>query len=105
MTNKGLFKFSFILLQLGWFPFMWLSVWGSWNREWGVVVLLVGLLICMLGAISAIPLMQKDDLFKTIDELEKERAELKEKLDHVDKIISVVGKHEAIKLWEESKKK
>jgi len=74
MKNKIWHNIAFYSLLLGWFPFMWLSVWGSWNREIGVIVLLVGILICIFGSMMVMPLLKNNDLFKSIDQLDEERA-------------------------------
>jgi len=73
MKYKTWLKISFYSLLLGWFPFMWIAVWVSWNREVGLYVLISGLGFFLWGSMSMIPLLKNEDLFKSIDELEAER--------------------------------
>lgn len=72
MKYKTWLKISFYSVLFGWFPFMWIAVWASWNREIGLYVLLLGLFFCFSGSIL-ISLLKHEDLFKSIDELEAER--------------------------------
>lgn len=71
--SKIWYYLAFYSLLLGWFPFMFLAAWGSWDRERGVIVMLVGLGLCVFGSMMIMPLMRNNDLFKSIDELEEER--------------------------------
>jgi len=73
MNYKTWLKVSVYALLLGWFPFMLVSIWASWNREYGLIVLLIGLGICMFASMMILPLLKNEDLFKSIEELEKER--------------------------------
>lgn len=41
--------------------------------------------------------------FRMVDDLRTEKERWKERADHLEKVISVIGKHEAIKLWEQGK--
>lgn len=70
---KKWFKFGFLSLLFGWFPFMWIAVWGSWNRDIGIIVLLIGIFFCFMGTLSILPLLMNDDLFKKIEQLEEEK--------------------------------
>jgi hypothetical protein len=73
MKYKTWLKISFYSLLFGWFPFIWFSLWGSSNRDIGVFVLSFGVILCVAGTMTMLPLLKHRDLFKSIDELEEER--------------------------------
>lgn len=88
MNTKLWFYISYMTTMVGWFPFMWVSVYASWNREVGAFVLCIGILVCMFGALSMLFMMGKDELFKSMDELGEEkqkyieaRKKLEQKID------------------------
>jgi hypothetical protein len=87
MKYKTWLKISFYSLLLGWFPFMWLSVWGSWSRVVGVFVLSFGVILCAFGSMMMLPLLRHEDLFKSIDELEEERMKYHEARKRLEKKI------------------
>lgn len=90
MFSRTWAKAAIYLLILGWFPFIWLSVYGSWNREIGVIVAAVGIIILISGSMLTMPLLKDEDLFKSIEELEKERALLSDARKRlIDKIESI----------------
>jgi hypothetical protein len=78
MKTKIWTQVAFYTLLFGWVPFLWLSIFGSWNREIGVYIMLFGLLLCLLGTMLMMPILRNNDLFKYIDELEEERTKLYE---------------------------
>lgn len=88
--SKIWYNISFYSLLLGWFPFLFFSIWGSWNREIGIYVMIAGLSLCVFGSMTFMPLMRNGDLFKSIDELEEERqrfSEARQKLER--KIVEI----------------
>jgi hypothetical protein len=73
MKTKIWTRIAFTAMFLGWFPFMWVSIYASWNREIGLIVLLSGFSICLFGGLMMLPVLRNDQLFKSIDELEEAR--------------------------------
>jgi hypothetical protein len=66
---------------------MWLSIYGSWNRDVGVYIMLIGLFFCFIGSILMLPLLRNQDLFKSIEELEKERESYHKAVQRLEKKI------------------
>ena len=60
---KKLYGIALVISTIGWFPFMWLSIWGSWNREAGMWVLLLGLVLCLFSGIILIGLLNNKALW------------------------------------------
>ncbi len=87
MKYKTWLKISFYSLLLGWFPFVWFSLWGSLNKEIGGIVFLVGIVLCVFGSMMMLPLIKHRDLFKSIDELEEERMKYYEARKKLEKKI------------------
>jgi hypothetical protein len=87
MKSKIWTQVSYLILLLGWFPFMWLSIYGSWNREIGVFIAIGGLCLCMFSSMMTLPLLRNNDLFKSIDELEEERMKYHEARKKLEKKI------------------
>jgi len=73
MKNKTILQIGFYSTTIGWFPFMWIAVWASHNREYSIIAFLIGLIFCTFGCLMILPLIKNNDLLKSIDELEKER--------------------------------
>jgi superfamily II DNA or RNA helicase len=48
---KKLQIIALFTLTIGWFPFMWIAIWGSWHREYAVLILVLGLFMCMSSAL------------------------------------------------------
>lgn len=88
IKNKTWFKIAFYSLLFGWFPFMFVAVWGSWNRDMGVIVACVGILLCMFGSIMMLPILKDNDLFKSIDELNEERVKYYEAIKRLEQKIT-----------------
>jgi len=42
---------------------MWIAVWGSWNREVGMWVLLLGLVLCFFSSITLVQLLNNKVLW------------------------------------------
>lgn len=78
MTTKTFAKIGYYTLLLGWFAFIWIAVWGSWNREYSVFVALCGLSCCIFGAAVLQDAFINGELFKTIDELNEEKRKYQE---------------------------
>ena len=78
MKNKSLLMIGFYIIVIGWFPYMLLCVWGL-NQEpiYRAVIILVGVSFCLFGSMMVLPLLKNDDLFKSIDELEREKVDYK----------------------------
>jgi hypothetical protein len=87
MKYKTWLMISFYSLLFGWLPFMFLSVWGRWNREVGMFVCSFGVILCVVGTMTMMPLLRDEDLFKSIDELEEERMKYYEARKRLEKKI------------------
>jgi hypothetical protein len=73
MKSKLWHNIAFYSLLMGWFPFMWLSLFGYSHQEYATFISMGGLLLCVWGSILIMPLMRNNDLFKSIDQLSEER--------------------------------
>ena len=78
MKYKTWLKIGFFSLLFGWFAFMPITIWASLNREVGLYVFLLGIIFCLLGSVTMLPLLRDADFFKSIDELEAERERYRE---------------------------
>lgn len=58
-------------MLFGWFLFMLLAIWGSWNRDVGIVVFLIGVFICFMGSLSFLSLLNNNTFWRTQEELEE----------------------------------
>ena len=87
MKTKIWTRIAFICLTLGWFPFMWVSIYASWHRELGLIVALVGLCLCIFGSMMIIPILKDNDLFNSIDELDKAKNKYYEATQRLNKKI------------------
>lgn len=70
---KNWTRIAFTIMFLGWFPFMWICIYGSYHKELTAIILVVGMTMCAFGAMMMLPILRNDQLFKTIDELEEAR--------------------------------
>jgi hypothetical protein len=57
---------------------MWLSIWGSWNREAGMWVLLLGLVLCLFSGIILIGLLNNKALWLSQDKYNEHIQEFKD---------------------------
>ena len=87
MKNKTWAKIAFYSVLLGWFPFMFVCAWGMWlDVEYRLIIALVGLVLCMFGTMMS-SILKDDKLFKSIDELEKEKHKYYEATQRLNKKI------------------
>jgi hypothetical protein len=87
MTTKIWTKIAFTCLLLGWFAFMWVSIYASWNRKLGLIVALVGLCLCVFGSMMMLPIIRDNDLFNSIDKLDEARRKYYEATERLNKKI------------------
>ena len=88
MNTKKWFKYSYMTMMLAWFPYVWLSIWGSHDRRVGAIVAIIGIFVCMVGSLSMLSFLQYNEgIFKSIDELEKEKEFYKEERYRLEKKI------------------
>lgn len=88
MKNKNWTKTAFYIIIFGWFIFMFLCAWGMWLEvEYRLVLVLLGLCACMVGSFMMLSILQDDDLFKSIDELEEERYKYYQATERLNKKI------------------
>lgn len=73
MKTKRFAKIMFYMLNIGWFCFMFVAFWASWNRQVGAYVAIIGVVFCALASSNLIMYFEDDELFKTIEELNAEK--------------------------------
>jgi hypothetical protein len=64
-----------IVLMFGWFPFMFISAWGSKLAEgYGLSIAMIGFFICIVGGFISLSFggQSYDNIWKSFEELEKE---------------------------------
>ena len=69
---KKLQIIALFTITIGWFPFMWIAVWGSWNRDYAVWVLVLGIILCMPSALILGQLFTQKALWLNQEKLDKE---------------------------------
>ncbi len=70
-------RIAFFTLTFGWFPFMWLSLWGSkQSPDTGFIIFAIGLVMCLLSSYMLSATFRNEALFKTLEELEAEKYKL-----------------------------
>lgn len=57
---------------IGWFPFMWIAVWGSWNREYATYILCLGIFLCLSSGLILVHLLTQKALWLKQEEYDKE---------------------------------
>ena len=88
MKNKIWTKIAFYCVLLGWFPFMFVCSWGMWlDVEYRLIITFSGLGISMFGFIMMLTTLRDNELFKSIDELEKEKCRYYEATQRLNKKI------------------
>ena len=81
---KKLQIIALFTLTVGWFPFMWIAVWGSWNRDYAVWILFLGLFLCISSALILAQVLTQKTLWLNQEELDKE----------IEKFINAKAKYE-----------
>ena len=69
---KKLQIIALFTLTIGWFPFMWIAVWGSWNRDYAVWILFLGLFLCISSALILAQVLTQKALWLNQEEFDKE---------------------------------
>jgi hypothetical protein len=69
---KKLQIIALVTLTIGWFPFMWIAIWGSWNREYAVWILVLGLFLCISSAVILAQVLTQKALWLNQEEFDKE---------------------------------
>jgi len=69
---KKLQIIALFTLTIGWFPFMWIAIWGSWNRDYAVWILFLGLFLCITSAVILGQVLTQKALWLNQEELDKE---------------------------------
>lgn len=69
---KKLQIIALFALTIGWFPFMWIAIWGSWNRDYAVWILFLGLFLCITSAVILGQVLTQKALWLNQEELDKE---------------------------------
>jgi len=69
---KKLQIIALFINTIGWFPFMWVAIWGSWNRDYAVWVLFLGIILCMPSALILCQLLSQKALWLNQEEFDKE---------------------------------
>ena len=69
---KKLQIIALFTLTVGWFPFMWIAVWGSSNRDYAVWILFLGLFLCIPSALILAQVLTQKALWLNQEEFDKE---------------------------------
>jgi hypothetical protein len=69
---KKLQIIALFTLTIGWFPFMWIAIWGSWHREYAIWVLILGLFLCIVPSLIIADLLSNKALWIKQEEFDKE---------------------------------
>jgi hypothetical protein len=69
---KKLQIIALFTLTIGWFPFMWIAVWGSWHREYAIWVLVLGLFLCIVPSVIIGGVLSNKAFWLNQEELDKE---------------------------------
>ena len=69
---KKLQIIALFTLTIGWFPFMWIAIWGSWHREYAVWILGLGIILCISSALILTQVLTQKALWLNQEELDKE---------------------------------
>jgi hypothetical protein len=75
---KKLQIIALFTMTIGWFPFMWVAIWGSWHREYGLWILFLGLILCLSSALILGQVLTQKALWLNQDELDKEIENFKD---------------------------
>jgi hypothetical protein len=67
---KKLQIIALFILTIGWFPFMWIAIWGS--REYAIWILFLGLFLCITSAVILGQVLTQKALWLNQEELDKE---------------------------------
>lgn len=91
MSKKTWTRLAFYTIVLGWFGFMWLVAWGVCQTSMiRVIIGVSSLSLCIIGSFLVSPIIQDDDLFKSIDELDELKYKYRETIKRLeDKIKSL----------------
>jgi len=82
---KKLQIIALFTITIGWFPFMWVAVWGSWHREYGLWILFLGFILCISSALILGQVLTQKALWLNQDELDKEIQKFKDAKAKYDK--------------------
>jgi hypothetical protein len=69
---KKLQIIALFTLTIGWFPFMFIAVWGSWHRDYGLWIICLGFSLCISSALILANLLTQKALWLNQEELDKE---------------------------------
>lgn len=69
---KKLQIIALFTMTIGWFPFMWIAIWGSWNRDYAVWILFLGLFLCISSALILAQVLTQKALWLNQEEFDKE---------------------------------
>jgi wobble nucleotide-excising tRNase len=67
---------------------MWICGWGMWQPwEIKLAIMLMGLFLCITSSLLFQPILKNEDLFKSIEELEKEKENYHRAVQRLEKKI------------------
>jgi len=75
---KKLYGIALSISTIGWFPFMWLSIYGSWNRDAGLWIFCLGLALCLFSGLILVGLLSNKALWLSQDKYNEHIQEFKE---------------------------
>lgn len=64
---------ALITLMIGWFPFMFVSIYGMHNKDLSLIIMFSGFIICLMSALILTPLFSNKALWLKQDEFDKEK--------------------------------
>ncbi len=99
---------KWIMFQLCWNVFLWVGTiigFAIGGETIKIIAVIIGFSSLMLGFTSAMAFAESysKDWFKTKKELDKKLEEANESWKKAEKLCLIIGRHEAIQLWNKEK--
>ena len=64
---------ALITLILGWFPFMWVCLYGMHHKDLALIIIFSGFSICIISALILVSLFSNKALWVNNEEFDKEK--------------------------------
>jgi hypothetical protein len=75
-------KVSIIVLTIGWFPFMFLCIWGSKNPLVSIISMFIGVIVCLCTSIILNTYLRDEPYWRSMYEIEKLREKYERAVDY-----------------------
>ena len=69
---KKLQIIALFTLTIGWFPFMWMAIWGSKHKDYAALIVILGLFLCIFSAVILCFTLNQKALWLNQEEFDKE---------------------------------